>query len=350
MIIRILVLFNLCNLRVFPKVSIFAENRYSMKLLEFTKRFPDEESCEIYLKQEREKAGVICSHCGGTHHRWDKYNKCWICSKCGHHTTLRSGTVMHGSKLPLLYWFTAIHLLTSTKKTFSALEMQHQLGHKRYQPIWEMMHKLRSVMGLRDSMYKLNRVVELDEGFFTCDDKRNEGQKQETLKSGLGSERKASVLVMAESEPSIPKKKGQKDRKVGHLKMKVMKDLKADTINELAGEGLSAEAKIDSDAYPSHCKLTEVASEVNAKVVKPKEAPKALPWVHTAIANAKSLFRDMYHGIKEEFLQEYLNEFCYKFNRRYFGDKVFDRLVIAAVSYRPTFEHRMYENVSPKCG
>jgi len=63
-------------------------------------------------------------------------------------------------------------------------------------------------------------------------------------------------------------------------------------------------------------------------------------------ANAKSLFRDMYHGIKDEFLQEYLNEFCYKFNRRYF----FDRLIIAAVSYRPTFEHRMYGSVSPKCG
>ena len=43
----------------------------------------------------------------------------------------------------------------------------------------------------------------------------------------------------------------------------------------------------------------------------------------------------MYHGIKDEFLQEYLNEFCYKFNRRYFGDRVFDRLIIAAISYKP---------------
>ena len=65
---------------------------------------------------------------------------------------------MHGSKLPLMYWFTAIHLMTSTKKTFSALEMQRQLGHKRYQPIWEMMHKLRSVMGLRDGKYNLDGV------------------------------------------------------------------------------------------------------------------------------------------------------------------------------------------------
>lgn len=248
-----------------------------MKLLEFTKRFPDEESCIRHLKEQREKAGVVCSHCGGTHQRWDKYNKCWVCSKCGHHTTLRSGTVMHGSKLPLMYWFTAIHLMTSTKKTFSALEMQRQLGHKRYQPIWEMMHKLRSVMGLRDGKYTLNGVVELDEGFFTCNDKRKDGEDKEHLTPGLGSERNVSVLVMAESEPTVPQKKGQKGRKVGHLKMQVMKDLKAKTVNELAGDGLSAEAKIDSDAYPSHGKLSEVVSAVNAKVVKPKDAPKALP-------------------------------------------------------------------------
>lgn len=241
-----------------------------MKQFEFTTRFPDEKCCELHLKLEREKAGVICC-------------------KCGHHTTLRSGTVMHTSKLPLMYWFTAINSMTSTKKTFSVLDMQHQLGHKRYQPIGEMMHKLRSMMGLRDSKSELNGVVELDEGFFTCDDKRNGGLKHESLKSGLGSERNASVQVMADNEPEIPRKKGQKGGKVGHRKMKVVKDLKADTINELAGKGFFVEVKIGSGAYPSHCKLREVVPEVNAKVVKPKEGPKALPWVHP-IANAKNLF------------------------------------------------------------
>ncbi len=65
--------------------------------------------------------------------------------------------------------------------------------------------------------------MELDEAFFTCDDERNDGQKQESLKSGLGSERKVSVLVMAESEPILPKKKGQNGRKVDHINMKIMR-------------------------------------------------------------------------------------------------------------------------------
>jgi ribosomal protein L37AE/L43A len=133
------------------------------------KTFPDEASCEEYLKNHRGKVGVVCKHCGGHQQIWDKYNKCWICKKCGHKTTLKADTVMHNSKLSLMYWFTAIHLLTSTRKTFSALEMQRQLGHKRYQPIWEMMHKLRSVMGQRDTTYQLSESLELDEAFFSTE-------------------------------------------------------------------------------------------------------------------------------------------------------------------------------------
>ena len=99
-----------------------------MKLIEFGKRFSDETSCEQYLRDLREKEGLVCSKCGCKEHYWDSHNKRWRCKKCGYETTLTSGTVMHGSKLPLMYWFTAIHLLTSTRKTFSASEMQRQLG------------------------------------------------------------------------------------------------------------------------------------------------------------------------------------------------------------------------------
>ncbi len=70
---------------------------------------------------------------------------------------------MENSKLPFMYWYVAMHLLTNTKKSFSAAELQRQLGHKRYQPIWEMVCKLRDVMGKRDNLYQLTDEVELDE-------------------------------------------------------------------------------------------------------------------------------------------------------------------------------------------
>jgi len=186
-----------------------------MKLAEFSKRFPNEEACEQYLKEQREKVGVVCKKCGCHKQRWDSYSKSWLCKECGHRTRLTADTVMHSSNLPLMYWFTAIHLLTSTKKTFSAAEMQRQLGHKRYQPIWEMMHKLRSVMGLRDGKYKLSDTIELDEAFFTTESSKEEA-KSETLKRGSGSRRKTKVLVMIESE-AVPENEQKKGRRIASL-------------------------------------------------------------------------------------------------------------------------------------
>jgi hypothetical protein len=54
---------------------------------------------------------------------------------------------MHNSKLSFQYWFIAMHLITSTKKYLSAKEIQLQIGHNLYLPIWEMMYKLLAVMG-----------------------------------------------------------------------------------------------------------------------------------------------------------------------------------------------------------
>lgn len=67
-----------------------------------------------------------------------------------------------------------------------------------------------------------------------------------------------------------------------------------------------------------------------------------MPWVHIAISNAKWLLVDVHHRLKTEYLQYYLNEFCYKFNKRYFGEKLFDRIVAVAISYNTDFKSRIY--------
>lgn len=158
----------------------------------------------------------------------------------------------------------------------------------------------------------------------------------------MGSQHKAKVLVMVESQEVEGPKKGKKNRKCGHLKMQVIPNLKADTFKKSVENKVSSEATVIMDNLAAHSGVEEVIAKSKRQTVPGHEAPKVLPWVHIAISNAKSLFRDMYHGIKEEFLQEYLNEFCYKFNRMYFGDKLFDRLMLASISYRATFQHRLY--------
>jgi len=136
-----------------------------VNLINFIESFPDKSSCRIKFKEFRDEQGIICRKCGSKEHYWLKTIEQYQCKKCKTRTTLRSGTVMQASNLPFRHWFIAIHLLTGTKKTFSAKELQRQIGHKFYEPIWFMMQKLRIAMGTRDSKYQLDKIVELDEGF-----------------------------------------------------------------------------------------------------------------------------------------------------------------------------------------
>ena len=90
-----------------------------MILLDFYKVFPTEESCKQKFKEWRLQEGIVCAKCKNTTHYWKKNREQWECKKCSYRTTIKSGTVMHNSKLSFQYWFMAMVFITSTKKTFS---------------------------------------------------------------------------------------------------------------------------------------------------------------------------------------------------------------------------------------
>lgn len=321
--------------------SIKSKKKHIMNILNFMQRFPDEASCIAYLKEQREQSGVVCKHCGCKEHIWNPAKLSFECKHYHSRQSLRSGTVMEHSKLPFRYWIATMFLLTGTKKSFSTEELRRQLGHKRYQPIWEMVCKLRDVMGKRDDRYQLTAQVELDEGFFSIELPDEENAKP--LKRGRGSQKKAKVLVMVESSPSEEApKQGRPSKTVGHLKMQVIPDLRSETITDIVKEQLEPSVELTTDDSTSYIKFDEQVQSHQA-VIADKEAIKTfLPWVHIAISNAKRLLLDVHHRLKTEYLQYYLHEFCYKFNRRYFGEKLFDRLGFAAISYNTDFKSRIY--------
>src|SRR5690554_6732586 len=153
-----------------------------MELFEFAERFGTEKSCRQKFKEIRDKQGVTCKKCGGMRHYWLESKGMYQCKKCRFRTSLRSGTAMESSKLPFQYWFAAMYLMTNSKKDISAYQIQRELGHKRYEPIWAMMHKIRKSMGKRDTRYLLTGEVEVDEGFFET--LVPESQKSEERKKG----------------------------------------------------------------------------------------------------------------------------------------------------------------------
>jgi hypothetical protein len=298
-----------------------------MTILEFLQDFPDEHSCKVHFKVQREHQGIICKKCGCQKHYWLESKWQWQCSNCRFRTTLRSGTIMESAKLSFHKWYLCMAFMSSTKKGISALEMQRQLGHKRYGTIWRLMHKIREGMGKRDSLYQLNGEIEFDEGYF-----EQAISEQIKLKRGRGSQRQSNVAIMAESTPLEDIETGKTSSQCRYFKMKVLESHNKEDVNKQIIEYINEKAIIFSDKSTSYVDFSELV-ETHISSKSDKEITKTtLKWVHIAISNAKRNLLGVYHMIKGKYLQAYLNEFCYKLNRRYFGKRLFDRLVIATIA------------------
>ncbi|MBI9039194.1 MAG: transposase [Bacteroidales bacterium] len=130
-----------------------------MDLLNFIERFQDENDCFEYFKSIREKSGIICKKCGHNKHIWLAGKVQFECKQCGNRISIKSGTVMENSKLPIKCWFITIHILTSSKKTFSALEIQRYLGYPEYKSVCEMLHNLHLVMDKGSNEYTFKGLL-----------------------------------------------------------------------------------------------------------------------------------------------------------------------------------------------
>lgn len=300
-----------------------------MNLFNFTAHFTSEYDCRIHFKEERDKQGVSCKKCGHQDHYWLQNRWSYECKSCRFRTSLRSGTIMQSSKLSFLVWYRTMFLMSATKKGFSAKEIQKQLGLKRYEPVWAMVHKLRKAMGNRDNLYTLEDMIEMDEGYFTVESSEIEKSKG---KRGRGAAGKQNVAIMAESVPLEDIETGEKSRQCRYFKAKVLSNHQSNHVDELIEEALDDKSIVFTDKSTSYVDISKyVELHVTEKSDK-QSATETLKWVHITISNAKRTLLGNYHKIKGKYLQLYLNEFIYKLNRRYFGEKLFDRLVIANIT------------------
>lgn len=299
-------------------------------LTEFQKAFPDDQSCADHLAEQRWTKGYICPKCGHKESWYLKNRRHFDCKKCRFQTSITAGTIFHGTKVPLIKWYWLIYHMAMNKVGVSVLEMQRILNIGQYRTIWLMAHKIRKAMAERDAKYKLAGLVEMDESFF--------GPADRGGKRGRGSETKMTVLCAV----SLYTDREGKERP-GFANMSVVNDASAKSIEEfLKRLGMGPETKdtqhlleaIRSDGWRSYGKVSRSHNLEHCKVVlkEPKNAGKLLPWVHRIISNAKSVMRGAHRGVSKKHLQGYLNEFCYRFNRRFWEKELFERLVQACVS------------------
>lgn len=301
-----------------------------MNIFSFTANFGTEEDCRNHFKKQRDLQGISCLKCGNKKHYWKKDKWSYECKSCKYRTSLRKGTIMENSNLSFLIWYKTMFLMSVTKKGFSAKEIQRQLGLKRYEPVWAMVHKLRDAMGKRDELYTLQDMIEFDEAYFSV--AVSEVEKSKGIR-GKGAKGKQNVGVFAESIPLEDPVTGDKSKYCGYFKAVVLDSHKSNEVNEQIEQNLDEQSIVFTDKSRSYVDISDFVELHVSEKSDAQTTKETLKWVHIAISNAKRNLLGNYHKIKRKYLQLYLNEFVYKLNRRYFGEKLFDRLIIANITY-----------------
>jgi predicted RNA-binding Zn-ribbon protein involved in translation (DUF1610 family) len=115
-------------------------------LLEFQRDFPDDAACVRYLASRRWPAGFVCPACGATRAYELVKRHLWQCGACRLQTSLTAGTVLHGTRLPLITWFWAMYLAATLNTGISARQLRKQLGLRRYETAWMLLQKIRLAM------------------------------------------------------------------------------------------------------------------------------------------------------------------------------------------------------------
>ena len=288
-----------------------------MGLMEFQRRFRTEAACRKHLFKLRWPDGFSCPRCGHGEYFDLPRRGLFQCKSCGHQASLTAGTVMHRTRTPLRKWFWAIYLVSGDKRGLSALQLSKKLSVSYY-VAWTMLHKIRKAMADRNELYQLRGIIEVDESYYG-------GKREGGDKRGRGT---SKVPVMIEAS-TFRGKKGK--RGIAFARMLVLDGLDGAAFKEALGAGIAPGQEVVTDGWHSYNVVGGMGHE-HMREVNGVGANAALKWAHILASNSKAFLLGTFHGIGRKHLQVYLDEFCYRFNRRRWEGELFDRLVRACVT------------------
>lgn len=289
---------------------------YPRTLLELEHRFSDEAKCRDYLFSLRWPEGFLCPVCGsvGLAIRRDL----WRCFQCGRETSVLAGTIFQDSKLPLTIWFRAMWQVASQKNGVSALGLQRALGLGNYKTAWAMLHKLRRAM-VRRGRDRLSGVVEVDETYWGAEESDVRGRQ--TI-------RKALIIVAAQAD----------GKGIGRIRLRHIPDTNRATLHGFIADSIESGSTVVSDGLQAYRELEGYVHDRQIQKQQPADAEHLLPRVHRVISLLKRWLLGTHQGaIAHEYLQDYLDEFTFRFNRRKSASrgKLFFRLAEQAVLVAP---------------
>ena len=290
---------------------------YPRTLMDFEARFASEEACREYLIRLRWPGGFVCPRCG-SRKGWPTQRLLVVCAACGRQASATAGTIFQDSRKPLTLWFRAIWCVTGPKTGASATTLQRALGIGSYKTAWTWLHKIRRAM-VRPGRERLRGEVEVDETFIGAPEEGRHGRRMI---------RKTMVAVAAEKD----------GRGIGRIRMRRVSDGSAQSLHPFIRDSIEPGSLLVTDDWQGYASLDGYRRRIKPIAPSGRTASEVMPRVHRVVSLLKRWLMGTHQGaVSHEHLDDYLDEFTFRFNRRASESrgKLFYRLLQNAVAVPP---------------
>lgn len=293
-----------------------------MSLTEFLGTYGTEAQCEAALIRARWPHGFVCPRCGHTH--CSQFRRAgtpyWQCADCRYQCSLRSGTMMEHSRLPLRTWYLAMYLVTQSKTNMAALELRRHLGVS-WRTAWLLKHKLMEAMRQRESGRALSGDVRIDDAYL--------GGERTGGRPGRASENKVPFVAAVQMHEGRPVR----------ARFDQVENFSFEALRPWAAQALAPGCHVISDGLLGF-EVLERLGYTHEPIIAPrgKAGTEIEPfrWLNTVLGNLKTALTGTHHAFGfRKYAHRYLAEVAYLFNRRFNLAARVPRLAVALMRATP---------------
>jgi transposase-like protein len=284
---------------------------------DFKRQFPNDDACLDYIMEKRHPGHVVmCEKCETEHkHYRIAGRKVYSCDHCGTHISPLAGTIFEKSSTKLHLWFHAMFQMGSTKCGISAKQIQRETG-VTYKTAWRMFKQIRSLMSEEISLE--GEAVEIDEMYHGGKRKNGTGRPMR------GDKTKSPVMGMVE--------------RGGRVVARVIPDCTSKTLLENVKHYVLPKSTVYTDELKSYGGIGHMKNGYNHRRVNHSAGVYVMGDIHTnTVEGFWSLIKrgigGTHHAVSQKFLQSYLDEYAFRYNRRDVPEPMF-KLILERIFER----------------